>query len=133
MELSDFVKSGIEKCGTAKELAERLSQNASVIRNAKGNRRGLPVYICIRLAKIVNADPMAVIAASELVMETDEEKKAELRLFVPTQTNWEEGNTPAPANADAEMQTAPDRSRLKKWWPSAESNHGHADFQDKTL
>ena len=73
---------------------------------------------------------MSVIAASELVMEKNEERRAVLRPFVvakETRTNAQNASTPT--NADAEMQTAPLREPFKNWWPSAESNHGHADFQ----
>lgn len=42
--------------------------------------RGLPVYACIELARLIEVDPMEVIAASELVTEKNEKRKA---IFLP--------------------------------------------------
>lgn len=110
MEFKNYIKTGIEKSGTATELAKQLDQNPTVIRNAKAHQRGLPVFACIKLAKLIDADPMAVIAASELVMEKNEARRAVLLPFVAAkkaQTNAQ--NTSTPTNASAEMQTAPKR------------------------
>jgi len=80
MEFRDYIEAGIAKCGTAVSLAKLLEQDATVIRNAKAHRRGLPVYACIELASLLEADPMKVISASELVTEKNERRKA---IFLP--------------------------------------------------
>lgn len=82
MELRDYIAAGIEKCGTAVSLAKLLDQNPTVIGNAKAHQRGLPVYACIKLAELIDAEPLEIIAASELVTEKREDRKAVFRPFV---------------------------------------------------
>lgn len=84
MEMRDFIEAGIAKCGTAVELGKVIEQHQNAVRDAKGHRRGLPVYACIRLAHLIEADPLAVIAASELVTEKKEERRAILLPLVNT-------------------------------------------------
>ncbi len=82
MELQEYIKRGEAAAGGRPELAKILEQKANAITDAKGHRRGLPVYACIKLAHLINADPMEVIAASELVTETREDRKAVFLPFV---------------------------------------------------
>lgn len=80
MELRDYIESGIAKFGTGTELAKALGMNANQVRDAKGHRCGLPVWACIKLSSMIGADPLEVIAASELVTEKREDRKA---IFLP--------------------------------------------------
>lgn len=82
MELRDYIDAAIKVCGTAVELAKHLDQNPTAIRNAKCHQRGLPVFACIQLAQLLEVDPMEVIAASELVTEKNERRKAVFFPFV---------------------------------------------------
>jgi hypothetical protein len=82
MEFRDYIEAGAVKCGSTNDLAKLLEQNPAAIRSAKANMRGLPVYACIKLAELVDADPMEVIAASELVTEKKEDRIAVFRPFV---------------------------------------------------
>ena len=82
MELKDFIQAGIDAIGTGKELAVILGISANSLSDAKNHRHGIPSVACIRLAKIVGAEAISVIAASELVTEKREDKRAELLPFV---------------------------------------------------
>jgi len=84
VELKDLIEAGIQKMPhkTAAELAEYLLQNPNAVRDAKGHRRGLPVYACVSLAKLIGAEPMEVISASELVTEKKAERRAVFLPFV---------------------------------------------------
>ena len=77
MTLSDFITKGIESAGGVIALAEKIGVGRTNIPNAKAGERGLPNVACVKLAKLIDADPLAVIAASELVTEKDEKKRAE--------------------------------------------------------
>jgi hypothetical protein len=46
------------------------------MREAKNGKRGLPVYACVALAKLLEVPPMEIIAASELVTAKTEERRA---------------------------------------------------------
>ena len=76
MELKKYIEAGIAKCGTGVQLSLYLGQHENAVRDAKAHRRGLPVYACIRLAQLIEADPLSVIAASELVTEKKDERRA---------------------------------------------------------
>lgn len=54
-----------------------LGQEREALSGAKASRRGLPAYACIKLAKLIGVEPISVIAASELVTEKKEERRAE--------------------------------------------------------
>lgn len=84
MEFRDYIEEGIAKCGTATALAKELGQDATVVRNAKAHRRGLPLAACYKLADLIGAPRDAVAAASALVTEKDEGIRAYLRPFVQT-------------------------------------------------
>jgi len=76
MELRDYIEKGLEGFGTATALAQFLGMNPNALRDAKAHRVGLPSYACVKLAQLIKVDPLEVIAASELVTEKKEERKA---------------------------------------------------------
>ncbi len=82
MEFREYIEAGTAKAGTVEKLATYLDQLSAAIRSARQHKRGLPVYACIKLAELINADPLEVIAASELVTEKREDRKAIFRPFV---------------------------------------------------
>lgn len=84
MELKDYIDAGIEKMPnqTAVELARFLDQNPNSVRDARSHRRGIPVFACVSLAKLIGVDPLEIIAASELVTEKKEERRAVFLPFV---------------------------------------------------
>lgn len=82
MELRDYIEAGIKKLGSAVALAKLVELVPSNLSNAKAGQRGLPVYACIRLARLIEVEPMEVIAASELVTEKKEDRKAVFLPFV---------------------------------------------------
>lgn len=82
MEFRDYLMRGEEAAGGRAELGVLLEQKGNAITDAKAHRRGLPVYACIRLARLIEVDPMEVIAASELVTEKKEDRKAVFLPFV---------------------------------------------------
>jgi hypothetical protein len=57
------------------------------MREAKNGKRGLPVYACVALAKLLEVPPMEIIAASELVTAKTEERRALFLPFVQTARN----------------------------------------------
>ncbi|MDR3159966.1 MAG: helix-turn-helix transcriptional regulator [Zoogloeaceae bacterium] len=76
MELRDYIEEGTRKASSQKALAEYLNVYASNIRDVNRGMRGLPNDTCIKLARLINVDPLEVIAASELVTEKKPEKRA---------------------------------------------------------
>lgn len=76
MKLNEYIQKGIENKGSAVALAKELDLNQNCVYDAKRGQRGLPSFACIRLAEIIKADPLEVIAASELITEKKEERKA---------------------------------------------------------
>lgn len=82
MDLKDQLNRAEKLLGGRQALAEALDLNPDAITAAKANRRGLPVFACVELAKLINVDPMTVISASELVTEKNERRKAVFFPFV---------------------------------------------------
>lgn len=82
MEFREYLLLGEKAAGGRTELAVLLDQKGNAITDAKAHRRGLPVYACVELAKLINVDPMEVIAASELVTEKKETRIAVFRPFI---------------------------------------------------
>ncbi|MCK9990520.1 MAG: hypothetical protein RugAbin2_01534 [Rugosibacter sp.] len=89
MELKKYIELGVQKTETLKALADVLGQMPEALTAAKGGRRGLPLLACVRLAYLVNADPLNVIVASQMVTETDEEKRKEWKPFLTS--DWRRG------------------------------------------
>lgn len=80
VELLVYVGNGLEVAGGVAELANALGQKRIVIRDVRKGKQGLPVYACIKLAELVGAAPLAVIAASALVTERASKRRA---VFLP--------------------------------------------------
>lgn len=76
MELKDLIEAASLKIGSQKRLAEQLGVLPTVLTNAKAGQRGLSPYACLKLAEILDIDSRGVIAASELVTERNESKRA---------------------------------------------------------
>jgi hypothetical protein len=88
MEIRDYINAGTQKLGSQKALAEHLDIATSYVRLVNAKKCGFPNVVCIKLAQLVNADPIEVIAASELVTE----KKPERRDFWLQYTSAEAKN-----------------------------------------
>lgn len=82
MELREIIELAEEKSGGRPQLAKALGIASNNITDAKGNRRGLPVGVCVMLADITGIEPMQVIAASELVTEKNEQRRASLLPYI---------------------------------------------------
>ena len=80
MNQSDYIHAGIEQRGSLAALARHLDQAEAAMRDARNMKRGLPTYACVVLAKLLDVQPMEIIAASELVTAKTEERRA---LFMP--------------------------------------------------
>lgn len=76
MTLREFIDSASKIAGDQKRLAEKLGVVPQDLTGAKAGRRGLPNDACVKLAQITGADPLEVIAASELATEKKPEKRA---------------------------------------------------------
>lgn len=76
MELRDYIEQGIRTKGGVQQLADYLGLARPHVSNAKSHQRGLPNVAAVKLARLIGADPLAVIAASELATERQEEKRA---------------------------------------------------------
>lgn len=76
MELRDYIEAGSKKAGSTAALARYLDMNQPDVANAKAHKRGLPLDACFKLAKFIDEDLEAVIAASQLVTEKNEKKRA---------------------------------------------------------
>lgn len=77
MELRNYIEQGIKAKGSVLTLASYLGINPNSVSNAKAHSRGLPNDAAIKLARLIDVEPLAVIAASELATE----KKPERREF----------------------------------------------------
>ncbi|MDD3483149.1 hypothetical protein [Azovibrio restrictus] len=82
MEQRDYIEEGVKLKGSLAALGRYLDQGESPMRSAKNHKCGLPVYACVKLAQLIKVDPLQVIAASELVTEKKEERKAVWLPFV---------------------------------------------------
>lgn len=77
MELHDYIEAGLAAKNGREALATFLGLEPNNITGAKAHRRGLPNDACVKLARLIGVEPLAVIAASELATE----KKPERREF----------------------------------------------------
>ena len=73
--LKDYIEAGLKLKGTGRALAALLGIGSNELSDAKALRRGLPNHACVKLATLINALPLSVIAASELATEKQEEKR----------------------------------------------------------
>lgn len=82
MQLRDMIDAAGKKIGNQTDLAKVLGVPRNNLYDAKAGRRGLPAMACGKLAEILGIDRWTVIAASELVTEKNEEKRAYFSPFV---------------------------------------------------
>jgi hypothetical protein len=82
VEIRDYIEEAQKNYGTLIEVATKIGVRPQHLSNAKSGQRGLPVYACIKLAGLLAIEPMEVIAASELVTETHEDRIEIFRPFV---------------------------------------------------
>lgn len=75
MDLRDYIEAGIKKYRTAVALARALKQNPNALCNAKYHQQGLPNYACAALADLIGVERINIIAASELVTETNPDRR----------------------------------------------------------
>ena len=75
MELKNYIEKAEKKAGSQKKLGDILGISTGYIRMVKGEKRGLPEAISIKLADFLSEDRLEVIAASGLVTEKDEERR----------------------------------------------------------
>jgi DNA-binding transcriptional regulator YdaS (Cro superfamily) len=76
MTLEEYITKASEMTGGQKMLSRYINVVPNNISDAKMQRRGLPAAACVKLAKLINVNPLAVIAASELTTEKKEEDRA---------------------------------------------------------
>lgn len=65
-----------------KHLAESLGVSPLQLSHAKAHRRPLPDYACVRLAQLLELEPIEVIAASALATAKNPERREVWRPFV---------------------------------------------------
>lgn len=82
MELKAYITKGIEVTGGPAALARLIGIRHSHLNEAKAGKRGLPPVACGKLADLVSANRWDVVAASEILTEKDEAKRAYLLPFV---------------------------------------------------
>lgn len=82
MELKAYIAKGIAATGSLTALAEHIGMAREALTAANGGRRGLPPVACGKLADLVGASRWDVVAASEILTEKDEKKRAYLLPFV---------------------------------------------------
>ncbi|GJL73527.1 MAG: hypothetical protein NMNS01_27260 [Nitrosomonas sp.] len=75
MEMKKFIEMGEKKAGKQIELAKHLNIRPSTLRIVKSGRTSLPAAICIELARYIDVDELEVIAASNLIIEKNEERR----------------------------------------------------------
>lgn len=75
MEMKEFIEMGEKKAGSQKELAKILDTRYTTLVAVKNGKRSLTAAICIKLARYINIDELEVIAASNLIIEKDEERR----------------------------------------------------------
>ena len=82
MNIREIIEKAEKAAGSQKALALRIGLSEGNIRNAKAGLRGLPNYACLAIAEMLNMEAITVIAASELVTEKKEERRAIWHTFV---------------------------------------------------
>jgi transcriptional regulator with XRE-family HTH domain len=75
MEMKKFIEMGEKKAGKQIELAKYLNIQASTLGLVKQGKKSLTAALCIKLARYINVDELEVIAASNLIIEKDEERR----------------------------------------------------------
>jgi len=75
MKMKTYIEMAEKKAGKQAELAKYLNVRYTTIGLVKSGKRGLPEALCIKLADFIEVNPLAVIAASNLITEKDEERR----------------------------------------------------------
>lgn len=75
MEMKKFIEMGEKKAGKQIELAKYLNIQASTLGLVKQGKKSLTTALCIKLARYIEVDELEVIAASNLIIEKDEERR----------------------------------------------------------
>ncbi|SET65015.1 Helix-turn-helix [Nitrosomonas marina] len=75
MEMREFIEMGEKKAGTQKQLAEYLDTRYTTLGLVKNGKKSLTTALCIKLARYIEVDELEVIAASNLIIEKDEERR----------------------------------------------------------
>ncbi|MCL2875458.1 MAG: hypothetical protein FWF12_04010 [Betaproteobacteria bacterium] len=74
--LADYIKTAANKAGSLSALSRLLTMNQPDISKAANGRGRIPLTAAVQLADYIEADPLAVISANELVTERKPEKRA---------------------------------------------------------
>jgi len=82
MDLKAYITKGIDQVGTLAALAREIGVMRESLSAANAGKRGLPPVACGKLADVIGADRWDVVAASEVLTEKDEKKRAYLLPFV---------------------------------------------------
>ena len=117
MELKEYIVKA-EKQHGRKELTKALElAHPNNLTDAKAQRRGLPNYACVILARLLGVNPIEVVAANELATEKRQERReiwqsimneAEARILA------ESTNENPKADTAAETETAPAKEPSEK-------------------
>ena len=104
MELKTLIERAEKAAGSQKALGLMVGQTPGTLRAAKAGLQGLPGHVCVRLAKLIDEEPITVIAASKMVTEKKEEVRKIWRPFLARAASIILGTvilnvTPAPAEA----------------------------------
>ena len=75
MKMKEYVERGEKKASSQVKLAEFLKIQASTLGLVKQGKKSLATAYCIKLARYIGVDELEVIAASNLIIEKDEEKR----------------------------------------------------------
>lgn len=82
MQLSEIITKAIPRFPSEAALARHLGVAPTLLNDAKKGKRPLPLAACGRLAEIVGMDRYDVAAASDLLTEKNEQRRAYLLPFV---------------------------------------------------
>lgn len=75
MEMKKYIELGEEKAGSQKKLAEYLDTRYTTLGLVKSGKKSLTTALCIKLARYIEEDELKVIAASNLIIEKDENRR----------------------------------------------------------
>ena len=73
--MKKYIEIGEKKAGKQIELANYLNIQSSTLRLVKQGKKSLTTAMCIKLARYIEEDELEVIAASNLIIEKDEERR----------------------------------------------------------
>jgi hypothetical protein len=77
-----MIESAAVKAGSQTNLAKVIAMNPNDLSSVKAGKRGLTMFACFKLAELTGIDVKKVIAASELITEKNEDKRAFFAPFV---------------------------------------------------